>query len=83
VAQVTHQEDEISYDADGLATPTGEKMYTASPATLATAIKFLKDNAITCDIKKDTNMTALKDALKKKNKRSLMTSAEAAASMEH
>jgi hypothetical protein len=81
VAQVTHKSPEISYDIDGVEN-VGEDVFDCSPATLATAIKFLKDNSITCDIQKDTNLGALKDALKRKPKHSNVTAIEAARSLE-
>ena len=67
---VEQQEEEVSYDAEGEAVPTGNMMYTVSPAMMATAVKFLKDNSITCDIEQDNNMGNLKEALAKKQKHS-------------
>tara|TARA_R110000851_G_scaffold10998_1_gene38950 strand:+ start:1035 stop:1352 length:318 start_codon:yes stop_codon:yes gene_type:complete len=71
---LTHQvlmEEEIQeLNLDGVPEGTGEMEYSASPALIATAIKFLKDNSITCDIKVDTNMGNLADALSKKQRHS-------------
>lgn len=77
--QVTHTADETELNEDGELIPTGEKFYDASPATIAAAIKFLKDNQITCDIKTNRNMTNLKEALDKKQKHSRLPSAKQAA----
>ena len=69
-SQVLVQEEVCEFDDDGKTVSTGEMEYSASPATLATAIKFLKDNQITCDIKVDKNMSNLADALGKKQRHS-------------
>lgn len=69
-AQVSAQGDETTFDEDGLMQPTGEKIFTASPATISAAIKFLKDNEITADIETDENLTNLRDTLAKKQKHS-------------
>lgn len=69
-AQVLHQEEESEIDEYGEVVKTGELRYTASPALLASAAKFLKDNSITSDIKVDTNMSKLEEALAKKQKHS-------------
>lgn len=69
-AQILTEEEVQMLDDEGMPVPTGETQYTASPALLAAAMKFLKDNSITCDIKVDKNMTNLADALAKKQKRS-------------
>lgn len=79
LAQVTHEVEETTFDAEGNMVPTGDMMYSASPALLATAIKFLKDNSITCDIEVNTNMTNLKDTLSAKQKHSRLASATSAA----
>ena len=78
-AQVGHQREETTFDADGLEIGTGEMIYDASPATIAAAIKFLKDNQITCDIEVDENMNNLREALAKKQKHSRLTDAKSAA----
>jgi hypothetical protein len=78
-AQISHQEEEKTFDADGEEVGTGVYGYTVAPATIAAAIKFLKDNQITCDIETDENMTNLRESLAKKQKRSRLTSAGAAA----
>lgn len=64
--QVAVKEEVQELDEEGIPYGTGEMVYSASPATIATAIKFLKDNSITCDIKVDKNMGRLQDALDKK-----------------
>lgn len=76
-AQIEHQEEETTFNADGMEVGTGNKRYTASPATMSAAIKFLKDNQITADIETDENLSNLKDVLAKKQKHS-RTGAEAA-----
>jgi hypothetical protein len=48
---------------------------TATPALLATAARFLKDNDITCDMGQDENMGGLRDALSKKQKKSRLADA--------
>jgi hypothetical protein len=68
--QITHKEEETRITDDGEVESTGQEVYTASPATIAAAIKFLKDNQITCDVEQEENMSNLKDALAKKQKRS-------------
>lgn len=68
--QVLKKEAVCTFDDDGNQVPTDEEEYTATPALLAVAAKFLKDNHITADIKTDTNMGNLKAALNKKNKHS-------------
>jgi|5_EtaG_2_1085323.scaffolds.fasta_scaffold167923_2 hypothetical protein len=47
---------------------TGEqrKMFTATPATISAAIKFLNDNSVTCDPAEDENLSSLADKLKKR-----------------
>lgn len=70
--QVTYKEKETTFDIDGNEEPTGVEKYTASPALMATAIKFLKDNDITCDVEQEENLGALKKALSEKPKHSRM-----------
>tara|TARA_R110000851_G_scaffold154037_1_gene296149 strand:- start:295 stop:585 length:291 start_codon:yes stop_codon:yes gene_type:complete len=41
-------------------------VHTATPATIAAAIKFLKDNDITASVADDDNLGALDEMLKKK-----------------
>lgn len=74
-AQVLHTEAETTFDAEGNIVETGDVVFTAGPATIAAAIKFLKDNAITCDIEVDKGMNSLKDALAAKQKHSRLTAA--------
>lgn len=53
---------------------TGEKntVFTATPATIAAAIKLLKDNDIVGAVQDDKNLSELEEALnKKRDKRSL------------
>jgi hypothetical protein len=80
-AQVSHQEEQMDYDEDGGAVSTGEMVYTAAPATIAAAIKFLKDNQITCDIETDENMSNLRESLAKKQRHSRLASAKDAAQL--
>lgn len=79
LAQVTREEEETTFNEEGEIVPTGDMVYSASPAVLATAIKFLKDNSITCDIEVDKNMNSLKETLSAKQKHSRLASATSAA----
>tara|TARA_R110002096_G_scaffold92426_1_gene208912 strand:- start:4902 stop:5219 length:318 start_codon:yes stop_codon:yes gene_type:complete len=78
-AQISHQEEETVFDGDGEEQGTGQMRFTAQPATIAAAIKFLKDNQITCDVEVDENMNNLRESLAKKQKHSRLTSAGTAA----
>lgn len=78
-AQISHQQEDMDFDADGNEVPTGNMVYTASPATIAAAIKFLKDNQITCDVEVDENMNNLRESLAKKQRHSRLSSAGQAA----
>jgi hypothetical protein len=78
-AQVTHETEELTFDEDGNPEHSDVMVRSASPATLAAAIKFLKDNSITCEIGENTNMNNLRSELAKKQKRSRMTDATIAA----
>lgn len=78
-AQLKHMEAETTFDEEGNCVETGEEVYTASPATLAAAIKFLKDNQITCDIETDENMNNLRETLAKKQRHSRLEDAKKAA----
>ena len=69
-SQLSQEEDVVEYDKDGVMMKTGERVKSASPATIAAAIKFLKDNNITSDIDKDENLTKLSDVLAKKQTQS-------------
>jgi len=71
--QVTREEEEVIYNEDGEAVTTGKQIKTCSPAVLAVATKFLKDNSITCDVETEDNMGKLKAALERKQKRSTMS----------
>lgn len=68
--QVGMKEEETVINLDGEVEGTGEMLYNASPALLAAAMKFLKDNSITADITLDENMGNLAEALAKKQKHS-------------
>lgn len=78
-AQVTHEEEEVTYNSEGEEVPTGNKVFTATPATLAAAIKFLKDNAIVCDMEVNEDMNNLKEVLNNKQRHSRLTDANKAA----
>ena len=78
-AQISHTQEEMDFNADGEEVGTGNMVYTAQPATLAAAIKFLKDNQITCDEEVDENMNNLRESLAKKQRHSRLTDAGKAA----
>lgn len=78
-AQLQHKEAETSFDEEGNCIETGEEVYSASPATIAAAIKFLKDNQITCDIETDENMNNLRETLANKQRHSRLTDPKQAA----
>jgi hypothetical protein len=78
-AQLDHTEAETIFDEDGNSMETGERVHTASPATIAAAIKFLKDNQITCDIEQSENMNNLRESLSKKQKHSRLSDAKQSA----
>jgi hypothetical protein len=80
-SQINHQEEVVTWDAEGNEVSTGEMKYTAAPATMAAAIKFLKDNQITCDIEDNKEMGSLKKALDQKQKRSRLGNAKGAANL--
>lgn len=71
--QVLHQDAETAFDEDGEMVETGDMIYTASPALLAAAMKFLKDNDITADVEQDENLGNLRDALTKKQQYSRLS----------
>ena len=77
--QVLMTEEETIINLDGEIEGTGEQLFSCAPATMAQAIKFLKDNAITCDVTVDENMGNLADALAKKQKHSRLKDAAEAA----
>ena len=77
-AQLTHQKAEMDFDMEGNELK-GEMLYTATPATIAAAIKFLKDNQITCDVEVDENMNNLRESLAKKQRHSRLKDAGKAA----
>jgi len=52
--------------------------YTASPALLAVAAKFLKDNEITCSVEDDANLGELDNLLSKKQKKGRLALVDAA-----
>lgn len=78
-AQILKEEAVTTFDAEGNMVETGDTEYTASPATIAAAIKFLKDNSITCDIEVDKGMNSLQEALSRKQKHSRLTDVKLAA----
>ena len=80
--QIANVEEETVFTEEGLEVGTGKFKYTASPATIASAIKFLKDNDTTCDIEQDENMNGLRDLLSHKQKRSRLQSVKEAATLE-
>jgi len=77
--QVLHEEEETSFDGEGETVMTGVMVKTATPALLATAARFLKDNDITCDVEQDENMSNLSEALGRKQKHSRLQDASEAA----
>jgi hypothetical protein len=77
--QVLREEVVTELDEEGNVVETDEMQYTASPALLAAAMKFLKDNDITADKKIDKNMGSLADALSRKQKQSRLVDASGAA----
>jgi len=78
-SQVLTQEEVQVLDDEGMPVGSGEMAFVASPALIAVAAKFLKDNSITSDIKVDKNMGNLSDALAKKQKHSRLEDGKAAA----
>tara|TARA_R110000737_G_scaffold251635_1_gene261063 strand:- start:903 stop:1211 length:309 start_codon:yes stop_codon:yes gene_type:complete len=73
--QVLHEEEETTFDGEGETVGTGMMIKTATPALLATAARFLKDNDITCDVEQDENMSGLKDLLSNKQRHSRLKDA--------
>lgn len=69
-SQLAAEEEVMEYNEDGVLIGTGKTVRSASPATVAAAIKFLKDNSITSDIDKDENLSNLAERLGNKQKRS-------------
>lgn len=80
-AQILQEEAVTELDEEGCVVETGEMVYNASPALLAAAMKFLKDNDITADKKVDKNMDSLANALSKKQKQSRLGDATNAAKL--
>lgn len=78
-AQLMHTVEETTFDEEGNEMGTGVQVYTAGPATVAAAIKFLKDNQITCDIEVDENMNNLRESLANKQRHSRLKAAGKAA----
>ena len=70
---------ELDPELEGTGADGSAEVYSASPALLAAAMKFLKDNDITCDIKTNDNMTKLQDTLSKKQKKFRQTDSKKAA----
>jgi len=81
--QILMTEEETIINLEGEVETTGEQLFSCAPATMATAIKFLKDNAITCDVTVDVNMGNLAEALSKKQKHSRLKDAAQAAAEVH
>ncbi len=77
--QVLHEEEETIFDGEGETIGTGVMVKTATPALLATAARFLKDNDITCDIEQDENLSGLKEVLASKQRHSRLKDAKAEA----
>ena len=77
-SQLSHQEEGTDFNDEGEMVPNGEMQYSASPAVIAAAIKFLKDNDITADAEQDENLSNLRDVLAKKQKHSRVSGAAAA-----
>lgn len=77
--QILHRKKVTEFDEDGMEVETGEEVFDASPATIAAAIKFLKDNQIVADMETDENMNNLREALARKQKHSRLGDAKAAA----
>ena len=67
--QVGYKEKVTTFNEDGEMVE-GEERYIASPATVAAATKFLRDNNITSDEELNENMNGLRDALAAKQKHS-------------
>ena len=78
-AQLNYQEEIEKINEDGEIEGTGEKRFVATPATIAAAIKFLKDNDVTVDIETDENMNSLKETLQRKQKHSRLVDGTSAA----
>ena len=78
-AQISHKEAETTFDANGECVETGGEVYTAPPATIAAAIKFLKDNQITCDVETNENMNNLRETLANKQRHSRLMDGKQAA----
>lgn len=76
---VTNESEIIEYDAEGNEIQTGKMEYTCTPAMMAAAIKFLKDNSITCDIEQSDNMGSLRESLAKRQKHSRLNDPKGAA----
>lgn len=76
--QIMYKEKETLFDIDGEEID-GEEKFSASPALIATAIKFLKDNDITCDVEQEENLNKLKEVLANKQRHSRMNNGKVAA----
>ena len=79
VSQLEHKAPVTEINAEGEFVPTDEMIFDASPATIGQAVKFLKDNEITCDVQVEGNMNNLRDALSRKQRRSELPDAQSAA----
>ena len=85
VSQLSQEMAVTNFNEEGELVETGDTVRSASPATLAAAIKFLKDNHITADIETNDNLNKLRETLANKQKHSRLGSAAMAAreTMEH
>lgn len=78
---VNHTETEVIFEVDG-STSLGAEKRTATPALLAAAGKFLKDNNIEADKEAVDNIGQLRDALANKTRHSRLGNAADAAKTE-
>ena len=67
-SQVSETAKVLTMDADGKEVEGVEEYYTATPALLTVAARFLKDNGITCAIEDNKHTQGLKDELAKRKK---------------
>ena len=76
ISQISHTVEETTFDLEGNEVPTGKTIFTASPATMAAAIKFLKDNEIKRDEEVKMGANELREALQQKQKHSRIQSVQ-------
>lgn len=79
--QLSQEAPETTFNAEGEMVETGNMILSASPATIAQARQFLKDNSITCDIESSDNMSNLREKLANKQKNSRLGSAKEASTV--